>query len=263
MSRTPRNLVLCLVCLAAVSVTSAFLITRAANKNTANTQNVAAAATPARGPRNLFLQPEALRVSRRLGKRFGPSSRAASIVTGTLTIGGNAQPVSMTRTQTPTGETVELGLSDRRLSWNEREGTRSNATLSYVERLLVERLTLDSPDQFVLAQLRGASYFTVARMVRPAEAVDGYAGPLWNLVRVDERQQDESLRPQSTWRIYYLNVQTELPDRVEYQLNGQEIKVEFLEWSEQQGEKTPSHVRWTSNSQPVMEYRATTVSHNQ
>ena len=78
MSRTPRNLVLCLVCLAAVSVTSAFLITRAANKNTANTQNVAAAATPARGPRNLFLQPEALRVSRRLGKRFGPSSRSRS-----------------------------------------------------------------------------------------------------------------------------------------------------------------------------------------
>jgi hypothetical protein len=171
--------------------------------------------------------------------------------------------VSITRQQAPTGETVEVVLRDRRLSWNEREGTKSSAALSDVERLLVERLTLDSPDQFVLAQLRGASYFTVARYVRPADAVDGYAGPLWNLVRVDERQQDESLRPQSTWRLYYLNAETELPERVEYQLNGQEIKVEFLEWTEQQGEKTPSFVRWFSNGQPIMEYRAATVSHNQ
>jgi hypothetical protein len=128
-----------------------------------------------------------------------------------------------------------------------------------VERLLVERLTLDSPDQFVLAQLRGASYFTIARNVRPADAVDGYAGPLWNLVRVDERQADENLQPQSAWRIYYLNAVTELPERVEYQLNGQEIKVEFLEWTDQQGEKTPSHVKWTSDGQPLMEYRATRV----
>jgi hypothetical protein len=260
MPRTPRNLLLCLVCLAVVSVTSAYLITRASNNTTAITQTSVPATTPVnRGPRNLFLQPEALRVSRLLGKRFGPLSRASSSVTGTLTINGAEQPLSIVRTQTPTGETVDLGFRDRRLSWNEREGTKSTTTLSGVERLLVERLTLDSPDQFVLAQLRGASYFTVARNVRPAEAVDGYDGPIWDLVRVDERQQDESLRPQSTWRIYYLNVKTGLPDRIEYQMNGHEIKVEFLEWSEQQGEKIPSSVRWTSNGQSLMEYRAARV----
>jgi hypothetical protein len=48
---------------------------------------------------------------------------------------------------------------------------------------------------------------------------------------VDEPQTDESRRPLSTWRIYYLNVATGLPDRVEYQLNGQEIKAEFLAWA--------------------------------
>jgi hypothetical protein len=265
MFSTPRNLVLCLVCLVViVFITSAFLITRASIQTTGPTQDSApAAATINRGPRNLFLQPEALRVARRLGKRFGPASRAASVVTGTLTITGSEQPVSLTRQQTQTGEAVEVVLRDRRLSWDEREGTKSSSALTDAERLLVERLTLDSPDQFVLAQLRGARYFTVARNVRPADTVDGYTGPLWDLVRVDERQQDESLRPQSTWRIYCLNVQTGLPERVEYQLNGQEIKVEFLEWTEQQGEKTPSYVQWTSNGQPIMVYRAATVSHNQ
>lgn len=266
MFRMPRNLVLCLVCLVViVCITSAFLITRASVQTTAPTQDPApVAASINRGPRNLFLQPEALRVSRQLGKRFAPASRAATVSTGTLKMAGSEQPLSITRQQTPTGEAVELVLRDRRLNWNEREGTNSSSSsLTDAERLLVERLTLDSPDQFVLAQLRGASYFTVARNVRPAEAVDGYAGPLWNLVRVDERQQEERLRPQSSWRIYYLNVQTGLPDRIEYQLNGQEIKVEFLEWTEQQGEKTPSLVRWASNGQPIMEYRAAAVSHNQ
>lgn len=263
MSLALRAVLVCSMCLAVVvAITGAVLLTRAALKTAAPATQVSTAATVNRGSRNIFLQPEALRVSRRLGKRFGPASRAAAVVTGTLTIAGSAQPVGITRQQTPTGETVELGFRDRRLSWNEREGTKSSAALSGLERLLVERLTLDSPDQFVLAQLRGASYFTVARNVRPADAVDGYDGPLWDLVRVDEPQQAESLRPQSTWRIYYINVQTELPDRVEYQLNGQAIVVEFLEWTEQQGEKTPAFVRWTGNGQTLMEYRAATVSHN-
>lgn len=172
--------------------------------------------------------------------------------------------MSLTRRQTEDGETVELGLANRALTWDVAEGTKTNAGApADNDRLLLERLILDSPDNFVLAQLRGASYFTVARNVRPTEANDGYDGPLWNLVRVDEPQVDESRRALSTWRIYYINVQTGLPERVEYQLNDKEIKVEFLEWTEQQGEKTPSRVRWSSDGQPLMEYRATSISHNQ
>lgn len=261
MSRTPRKLLLLFVCLAVVvGITSAVLIARASIKPPASATQTSNPTTANRGPRNLYLQPEAIRVARRLGKRFGPSSRAASMITGTLTMAGSAQSVKLTRQQTKTGETVEVVFSDRWLSWNERERTNSSSTLlSDSDRLLIERLTLDSPDHFVLAQLRGASYLTVARNVRPADAQDGYAGPLWNLVRVDERQQDDRLRPQSTWRIYYINAETELPERVEYQLNGQEIRVQFLEWTEQQGEKTPSYVRWTSSGQPLMEYRAAKV----
>jgi hypothetical protein len=155
-------------------------------------------------------------------------------------------------------------LGSRSLTWSDKEGTKAGSSLvSDAERLLVERLILDSPEQFVLAQMRGASYFTVARNVRPTDATDGYSGALWNLVRVDEPQNEESRRALSTWRIYYINVRTGLPDRVEYQFNGQEIKAEFLAWSEAQGEKTPSHIRWSSGDRTVMEYQVTSVSHNQ
>jgi hypothetical protein len=183
---------------------------------------------------------------------------------GSLTIAGNQQRVTLIRRQTESGETVELLMGSRGLTWSDREGIRALSSLpTDTERLLAERLIFDSPDQFVLAQLRGASYFTVARNVRPTDAGDDYTGPVWNLVRVDEPQQNENLRSLSTWRIYYINTQTGLPDRVEYQLNGQEIKAEFVDWIGQNDEKTPSHVRWSTNDQTIMEYWATNVSHNQ
>ena len=265
MSRKVRTLLLCVgfVAIAAGAV-SALLITRAAPKSSAVSTQASAQSRVNRGPRNLFLQPEALRVSRRLGKRFERSSRETTTSVGMLTLAGDQQPLTLSRRQTETGESVELVVGGRGLTWSDRDGTRTNSGIATAaERLLVERLTLDSPDQFVLAQLRGASYFTVARNVRPTDANDGYTGALWNVVRVDEPQTEEKLRPRSTWRLYYLNVQTGLPDRIEYQLNGEEIRVEFLAWAEAQGERTPAHVRWSSGGRTLMEYQVTNVSHDQ
>lgn len=266
MSRTPKSFVLGGVCLAVVGcVTSAVvLITRASNNSSLQTTQTASSRPVNKGRRNLSLQPEASRVARQLGKRFTPASRFVTASSGLLSIATTQKSMSLTRRQTESGETMELSLADRALTWNADDGTKTNAGApSDTERLLLERVLLDSPDQFVLAQLRGASYFTVARNVRSADASDGYEGPLWNLVRVDEPQTDEKLRPLSTWRIYYINVQTGLPDRVEYQLNGKEIKAEFLEWTNEQGEKAPSRICWSSDGQTVMEYRATSTSFNQ
>ena len=265
MSRKSRTLLLSAALVSVVTgAASAFLIISASTKPLVPITQSSAQQRTTRGLRNLSLRPEALSVARRLGNRFRPSSRATSIAVGSLTIAGNQQRVTFIRRQTEGGETVELLLGSRGLTWSDREGIRALSSLpTDTERLLAERLIFDSPDQFVLAQLRGASYFTVARNVRPTEAGDDYAGPVWNLVRVDEPQQNENLRSLSTWRIYYINAQTGLPDRVEYQLNGQEIKAEFVEWTDQNAEKTPSHVRWSTNDQTIMEYWATNVSHNQ
>lgn len=266
MLRTSKSFVLGGVCLAVVvCVTSAVvLITRAANGSSAQPSPIAPSRRINKGARNLSLQPEAARVARQLGKRFGPTSRSVTAFSGQLNTADGQQSITFTRRQTDNGETAELSLSNRALTWSAEEGARANANAATgTERLLLERLLLDSPDNFVLAQLRGASYFTVARNVRPTDATDGYNGPLWNLVRVDEPQVDENRRALSTWRIYYINVQTGIPERVEYQLNGKEIRAEFLEWTERQGEKTPSRVQWLSDGQPLMEFRATSVSHNQ
>ena len=266
MLRTSRSVVLGLVCLVVVvCITSAVvLITRAASYSSSTTAQTAPSRPGNKGRRNMALQPEASRVARLLGKRFGPASHSVTALSGQLSLAEGQQQVTLVRRQTESGETVELNLSNRALTWSAEEGAKANSNApTGPERLLLERLILDSPDQFVLAQLRGASYFTVARNVRPTDATDGYDGPLWNLVRVDEPHVDENRKALSTWRIYYINVQTGLPDRVEYQLNGKEIRAEFLDWTDQQGEKTPSRVRWSMDGQALMEYRATNISHNQ
>jgi hypothetical protein len=243
---------------------SALLITRAAPEKNFTLQSTPQLRAAKRGPRNLSLQPEALRVARQLGKRFSATSRATSVATGILTLSGADQPLIITRHQTETGEQIELQIGSRALTWGDQEGAKAGSDIvGNAERLLLERLALDSPDQFVLAQLRGASYFTLARNVRPSDANDGYAGPVWDLVRVAEPQEKENARLLSPWRIYYLNVQTDLPDRVEYELNGLPITVEFLAWTKHGDETSPTQVKWSSSGQALMEFRATSVSHSQ
>lgn len=263
MSRKWKTLILGGASLIVVSsVTAAILNAGASTETSSPTPQIQPQSRSERRIRNLSLQPEALRASRKLGARFAPKARGSTTMTGNLIVGTDEQTATLIRRQTDNGESVDLVLGGRMLTWSETEGLRGlQSSPTAAERRLAEQLILDSPDQFVLAQLRGASYFTVARNVRPADTTDGYTGPLWTLVRVDEPQQNENARPLSSWRIYYINAQTGLLDRIEYQLDGQDIRTEFLEWTDQNGEKTPSRVRWSSGGATIMEYRIATVSH--
>ena len=120
--------------------------------------------------RNLALQPEAFKLSRRLGRRFREAGREVSVLAGTLTFGGERRRVVIRRVQGESGEDLEvtLGGGTAAHTWDDRGGAQqAGRAADGEERLLVERLALDSPDQFVLAQLRSASYMTVARGVRP------------------------------------------------------------------------------------------------
>jgi hypothetical protein len=210
------------------------------------------------------LQPEAAAVNRRIGNRF-KSANTRSFVAGALTIGSDRQPVTIIRSQTDNGENVDVTLAGRSFNWSDTEGIRAiqNAAAANAERLAVERLVFDSPDQFVLAQLRGASYQTIVRNLRPTDAGDDYTGPLWTMVRVNDPQTVESIAPKSLWRLYYINSHTGLIDRIESDVDGQRIEASILQWTEQNGEKIPAHIRWTTNGQILMEYQLTSFSQGQ
>src|SRR5688500_16581214 len=139
--------------------------------------------------RNLSLQPEPSKLGRRLGRRFREAGREVSVLSGALTIGAQSRRVVIRRVQGEAGESLEVALGGGGAphTWDDRGGVQQAGRAAEGQgRLIVERLALDSPDQFVLAQLRGASYAAVARGARPegAAGADDYSGPLWDVVRV-------------------------------------------------------------------------------
>lgn len=262
MSRRWQTCLLCVVSIALlVFATRVILVSRASTTTTFPTSNKPAQSQGPNKIRNLVLQPEAAAVNRRIGNRF-KSANARCDVVGTLTVGSDRQPITIMRSQTDTGENVAVLLAGRSFSWSGAEGIKASqgAAASEAERLAVERLVFDSPDQFVLAQLRGASYQTIVRNLRPVDAADDYAGPLWTMVRVNDPQRVESAAPKSPWRLYYINSNSGLIDRIESDLDGQRIAASILQWTEQNGEKIPSHIRWTMNGQTLMEYQLNSFS---
>jgi len=171
-----------------------------------------------------------MKLARQLGVRFLTGKNATSLVVGTLRIGSEARLIQMTRIQTDDGESVQLTLDGLlgSLTWDAKQGVLSagrQATTS--QRELIERLVFDSPDEFVLMQIRGSSYHTVARGVRPVDAPDDYDGPLWTIIRVDDPEQNEAKTPASRWRLFYVNTSTGLIDRTESEVQGQRVVAEI------------------------------------
>src|SRR5690349_16723737 len=105
-------------------------------------------ARPAGQVRNLSLQPEAFKLSRRLGSRFMPSRQLTSMLFGTLTTGNMQQNVSITRQQTSNGENVQVATTGEPavLAWTDDESSNApGSTLSEAQQTLLERLALDNP----------------------------------------------------------------------------------------------------------------------
>ena len=212
----------------------------------------------------LALQPEVDKQRRRLGRRFLAPGREVSIMLGTIALGSDRYAVRIARSQDDDDErlTIALNGGGQTLAWSGLNGALSDSPAATDGlRSLVERLALDSPDQFILAQLRGAAYYTVARMVRPPEAggSDTYTGPLWNVVRVSEATELAQNNPRSPWRLYYINTATGLIDKVISEEAGQTIVADMSGWVAQNGEQIPTRISWTVNRQVVMEFSLTNI----
>lgn len=262
MSRRWQTCILCTASVALLGFVASVILGRASTEPSPPANNNVAQRLPNKIG-NLRLQPEAAALNRRLGNRF-KSGSARSVFAGNLTVGSNQQPITIIRSQTDSGEIAELILARRRFLWSDAEGLKgTNDAPTEAERLLLERLVFDSPDQFVLAQLRGASYQTIVRNLRPTDAADDYTGPLWTMVRINDPETAQRAAPKSPWRLYFINSITGLIDRIECDVDGQRVEASILQWTEQNGQTIPSHIRWTTNGQTLMEYQLTSFSQAQ
>ena len=211
---------------------------------------------PDRGARNLSLQPEAARLSRRLGQRFIRSDSNVTVLIGEVTTGGTRVPVRVVRTQDQRGESVEIGANGRTLVWSAAAGPQGNEAITEFDRSLVERLVFDSADAFVLAQLRGASYQVIGKNVRAdLGGADNYDGPLWTVVRVSYAGANSDAKPKSAARVFYINSRTGLIDKVISEIDGEEIEAILDGWTTVKGESFPSVIRWSTAGHQLMEFK--------
>ncbi len=204
--------------------------------------------------------PLAGRLRQRLGKRFLTQGKVATEIVGMLQRGQEHQLIRLTRSYSETGEVVTFTLAGKTaiFQWRDDSGALSDgARASADTRTLIERLVLDSPDQFVLAQLRRTAYQKIAEAVRPEESIstdknENYTGPLWTLVQVLEAGTVADRRPLSAVRQYYLNQNTGLLDRVLSQEDGKTVTAEIAGWVERNGETFPSLITWKSGGEELM-----------
>lgn len=223
-----------------------------------------AAPAPPRG-HNISVRPEVFSFSHRVGRRFGAPGREVSMLSGTLVVGSERQRVRVIRLQQEGGERVEIALGGGppSLTWSAGQGALSaGGAANDDERAIMERLIYDSADQFVLAQLRGASYYVVARDARPPgdDGAESYAGPLYTVVRVGEPETGGQ-GAQGRTRLYYVNAQTGLIDKILSTEHGEQVVAELSGWTNQQGELLPTRTTWRRQGQVLMELSIDGASH--
>lgn len=251
-------------CLLLVLCSVAWVIARVGGTRPLSEQVARLSSPTARNrSRNLALQPAALGLGRRLGHRFLKPGREVTVLEGTLTTGADSRRVVVRRTQDEAGERVEVTVigTGAPFTWDASGGTsRAGRPTDPEAAALAGRIALDGPDQFVLAQLRGASYLVVARNVRTDESgADTYSGPLHDVVRIGEPAHADGAP--SAWRLYYLNTQTGLLDKVVSEEEGEWVEAALTGWAERGGEWQPSRITWSKGGEVFMEFAITNAAH--
>ena len=130
--------------------------------------------------------------------------------------------------------------------------------------ILVIWLGYGSLSEFIQAQLRGASYYSVARNVQPSGAAGSvdYKGSVWNVVRITEPVYiSQAAKPQSSLRLYFINAVNGMIDKVISQENGETITAELFSWDNRDNEVVPSRIVWKRDHQVIMEFLLASVTH--
>jgi hypothetical protein len=213
----------------------------------------------------LALQPEADRLRRRLGLRFLSPGREDTILSGLLTVGAVQSYVQIARMQDSGGEQVAVSLGGGKpdILWTSASGAvAAGLPVRGEDRAIIERIVLDSADQFIQAQMRGATYVTIGRRVRPEAAGSKlYSGPTWDVIMIIESATGGAEAPLSRARLYYINTATGLLDKVISKETGETIVAEFSGWTKVDGELDPRQITWRRNGQVIMQLTVDNFGH--
>ena len=237
------------------------------NRPQANSRNLAGQPTSKRIEyvRRRALQPRLLESLNTLGDRLEKPGKERLTLAGTLTRIDEGEPTAVVATLEFPDRlrlTMQRGAQSRVITFNEGQVRGIDGTLDGRERDLVETLLYDTVEHFFSAQGEGAATRFLGSHFRADDGTQAnYTGPFYDIYQTTEDLGfGETLRQQT--KVYCFNSETQLLERVAYQVESSKIPVEILmsSWSQIQDQRVPMRIVRKAQGQTVLTFVVNSVS---
>lgn len=201
-----------------------------------------------------------------LGDRLEKPGKERLTLTGTIIKSGRQQAIPVLLVwEFPGRLRLEEQVDGQRnvTVYNGNSARRNGNALSRREEDLIETLTYDSVEHFLISQLDGAAIrFLGSRFRLDDGTATNYEGPFYDLYETSELiKVGREIRRQT--KVYYFNSNTNLLERVKYQVRRDGlatlVEVRLNNWREVQGQKLPGEIVRLENDTPVLRFTITST----
>jgi hypothetical protein len=202
-----------------------------------------------------------------LGDRLEKPGKERLTLTGTITKAGRQQAIPVLLVwEFPGRLRLEEQVDGQRnvTVFNGNNARKNGNSLSRRDEDLIETLTHDSVEHFLISQLDGAATrFLGSRFRLDDGTATNYEGPFYDLYETSELiKVGREIRRQT--KVYYFNSDTHLLERVKYQVRrddlATEVEVRLNNWHEVQGQKLPGEIVRLENNMLVLTFTITSTS---
>jgi len=228
----------------------------------------------ARAPRNNgnYIAPSRLwsplrGVLNALGDRLEKPGKERLTIIGSLTRRNAASSAPFRLiTELPNRMRLEEGVApqQRVIGYDEEGEWAIGKNFDDADMEAIESLAFDTPERLLFGQMDGLAYRFLGERFRLDDgATKDYMGGFYDIYQVTDRIKIGSeIRERN--KLFYVNSDTLLPERVRYQIAraGAKVDVEVIvaSWQKVNGQQTPGLITRLENGKPVLTLKATSVA---
>jgi hypothetical protein len=202
-----------------------------------------------------------------LGDRLEKPGKESLTIIGSLTR-RNAASIAPFRliTELPNRMRLEEGVGPQRrvIGYDEEGEWAIGKNFDDADMEAVESLAFDTPERLLYGQMDGLAYRFLGERFRLDDgATKNYRSGFYDIYQVTDRIKIGSeIRERN--KLFYVNSDTLLPERVRYQITraGAKVDVEVIaaSWQKVDGQQTPGLITRLENGKPVLTLKATSVA---
>lgn len=196
-----------------------------------------------------------------LGNRLEHPGKERLTMEGTLNLKGGSGDTPFTLVNEFPDRLRLVRQGGGTVIFNGQRAAKAEGALDGAEEALLETLVNDTAEHFLQLQMSGSSARFLGPRFRLDDGTDAnYAGPFYDIYQVADLVTVGS-EPRGQTKLYYFNSETQVLERVRYQLarGGVTVNVETrLEgWQKVEGQQVPTRIARLENGQVVFQLAVT------